>query len=214
MSTLQQEYYIPFVANTENKLFLGKDSKTSRRYYHFREFNLADGPMVFLNSYKDENLAVGIHTPKPDLLLDLGLMVIPKEFMVFLRVFGIRGLQLFPAIYIDDDEKWHERLWLVNFFEGLDCLDKEKSEIDYDPEIWEEGDSLIVEKIVFSDALLGAVPEDERLMFKMANVNFPHLYCHQRVVDFIREKNYTDVIFVKASDYRPYMEYQPDFGVN
>ena len=137
MSELQKEYYIPFVANTENKLFLGTDEKSSRRFYHFTKYNLTDGPMVFLNSYKDENLKMGIKTQLPDVFLDLGIMVIPKKFMEFLRKFNIQGLQLFPSIYIDDDEQWHEKLWLVNFFKGIDCIDKEKSKINYNS--WEEG---------------------------------------------------------------------------
>jgi len=210
MSELQKEYYIPFVANTENKLFLGTDEKSSRRFYHFTKYNLTDGPMVFLNSYKDENLKMGIKTQLPDVFLDLGIMVIPKKFMEFLRTFNIHGLQLFPSIYIDDDEQWHEKLWLVNFFKGIDCIDKEKSKINYNS--WEEGDTLKVKKTVFLDSVLRDIPEDERLIFKMSNVRMAHLYCHQRVVDFIREQKYSGIVFVKASDYKKGMEYRSDWN--
>jgi len=188
MSELQQEYYIPFVRNTENKLFINTDEKSSRRYYHYRKFNIVDGPMVYLNDYKEENLKLGINTPLPDIFLDFGL---------------------FPTIYIDDNDQWHENLWLVNFFEGIDCIDKQKSKINYDPRVWDEGDRLIVKKTIFDDSVLRAIPEDQRLIFKMANVDKPHLYCHKRVVDYIREQNYTGVIFVKASDYKRGMENQP-----
>lgn len=209
MSELQQEYYIPFRANTKNKLFINTDEKSSRRYYHYRKFNIVDGPMVYLNDYKEENLKLGIKIPLPDIFLDFGAMIIPKAFMAFLRQFDIHGLQLFPTIYIDDDEKWHENLWLVNFFEGIDCIDKEKSKIDYDPELWDEGDPLIVDDTIFDDSALRAIPEDQRLIFKMSNVDKPHLYCHQRVGEYIREQNYTGIIFVKASDYKKGMENQP-----
>ena len=211
MSELQQEYYIPFVRNTENKLFINTDEKSSRRYYHYRKFNIVDGPMVYLNNYKEENLKLGINTPLPDIFLDFGAMIIPKAFMVFLRQFDIYGLQLFPTIYIDDNDQWHENLWLVNFFEGIDCIDKQKSKINYDPRVWDEGDRLIVKKTIFDDSVLRAIPEDQRLIFKMTNVDKPHLYCHKRVVDYIREQNYTGVIFVKASDYKRGMENQPDW---
>ena len=40
----------------------------------------------------------------------------------------------------------------------------------------------------------------------------PHLYCHQRVVDFVRENKFSGVVFVKASDYETGMEYQPDWN--
>ena len=214
MSELQQEYYIPFRANTKDKLFLERDEKSKRRYYFHTKFNLADGPMVYLNSYKEEKLKrwikkLWVKTPLPDIFLDFGAMIIPKEFMVFLRQFDIYALQLFPTIYIDDDEKCHENLWLVNFFEGINCIDKEKSEIDYDPELWEEGDPLIVDTTVFDDSILRAIPEDQRLIFTMDNVHMLHLYCHQRVVDYVRQQNYTGIIFVKASDYVDGMENQP-----
>jgi len=211
MSELQQQYYVPLRANTENKLFIGRDEKSKRRYYHYRKFNLVDGPMVYLNKYKEENLKLGVKTVLPDIFLEFSAMIIPKTFMVFLRNFDIYGLQLFPTIYIDDDDQWHENLWLVNFFEGIDCIDKEKSEIDYDPDLWEEGDPLVVDETVFDDSVLRAIPEDQRLIFKMANVAWPHLYCHQRVVDYIRQQKYTGIIFVKASDYFEGMENQPDW---
>ena len=211
MSELQQEYYIPFRANTENKLFINTDEKSSRRYYFHTKFNLADGPMVYLNDYKEENLKHGIKTPLPDIFLDYGVMIIPKEFMVFLRKFDIYGLQLFPTIYIDDDDKWHENLWLVNFFKGINCIDKEKSTIIYKPERTRENAPLNVRKTVFDDSILRAIPEDQRLIFTMDNVDMLYLYCHQRVVDYIRQQNYTDIIFVKASDYIRGMENQPDW---
>ena len=210
MSELQKEYYIPFVGNTENKLFLGKDKKSKRRFYHFKKMNLSDGPLVFLNSYKEENLELGIKTPLPDIFLAHGFMLIPKELMLFLRHFDIYGLQLFPSIYIDDDERSHENLSMVNIFEGIDCLDKEKSEIDYDPDIWDEGDRFIVDDTVFDDSVLRTIPEEQRLIFKMANVQMAQLYCHQRVVDYIRQHSYTGIIFVKASDYIDGMENRPD----
>ncbi|MBH0056836.1 hypothetical protein I6F65_07670 [Pseudoalteromonas sp. SWXJZ94C] len=209
MSELQQEYYIPFRANTKDKLFIGRDEKSKRRYYFHTKFNLADGPMVYLNKYKEENLKLGSKTPLPDIFHDFGAMIIPKEFMVFLRNFDIYGLQLFPTVYIDDDDQWHENLWLVNFFEGINCIDKEKSKINYNPKLWEEGDPLVVKKTVFDDSILRAIHEDQRLIFTMDNVDMVYLYCHQRVVDYIREQNYTGIIFVKASDYKRGMENQP-----
>ena len=74
------------------------------------------------------------------------------------------------------------------------------------------GDTLKVKKTVFLDSVLRDIPEDERLIFKMSNVRMAHLYCHQRVVDFIREQKYSGIIFVKASDYKKGMEYRPDWN--
>ncbi|WP_196156920.1 imm11 family protein [Reinekea sp. G2M2-21] len=208
MSKYDYEYYIPFAPNTEEKLFLGLNQKSHDRDYHFSKLNLAEGPMVYINNYKEEDVEAGTRTPIPDVFLRLGVMVIPKPFMEFLRYFDIPGLQLFPAVYIDDDDIWHEDLWLVNFYEGLDCIDVKNSEIDYDPDVWSMGDDYIVDKPSLSEAVLSEIPEDQRLMFKIAKVDNPHLYCHQRVVDFVREIGYTGIDFIKVADFEEGMQRQ------
>ncbi|WP_196156921.1 imm11 family protein [Reinekea sp. G2M2-21] len=206
MSKYDHEYYIPFSPNTEEKLFLGLTQKSHDRYYHFSKLNLAEGPMVYINNYKEEDVEAGTRTPIPDVFLRLGVMVIPKPFMEFLRYFDIPGLQLFPAVYIDDDDNWHEDLWLVNFYEGLDCIDLENSTVKYT--LWEEGDDYRVKKPSLSEAVLSEIPEDQRLMFKIAKVDNPHLYCHQRIVDFVREIGYTGIDFIKVADFKEGMQRQ------
>jgi hypothetical protein len=211
MSNYDQEYYLPFAPMDDSKLFAGLDKKSTFRVYVHDNLNLVDGPLFFHNSYKDEDKKEGVITPIPDIIVRHGQMVIPKEFMRFLRRLDIPGMQLFPSIYIDDDDKWHESLWLIHFFERLDCLDRENSDIDYDPDIWEKGDELIVEKTSISDAALSVIPEEQRLIFKMADVKGSHLFCHQRVVDFIREMKYTGVLFIKVSDFKEGMQNHLNF---
>ncbi|WP_196161095.1 imm11 family protein [Reinekea sp. G2M2-21] len=206
MSKYDHEYYIPFAPNTEDKLFWGKHKKTVFRYRHFHRLTLSDGPMLFLNDYREEDAKKGVRTPLPDVFESIGFMLIPKPFMEFLRYFDIPGLQLFPAVYIDDDDVWHEDLWLVNFYEGLDCIDLENSSVKYT--LWEEGDDYRVKKPSLSETVLSEIPEDQRLMFKIAKVDNPHLYCHQRVVDFVREIGYTGIDFIKVADFKEGMQRQ------
>ncbi|WP_196161094.1 imm11 family protein [Reinekea sp. G2M2-21] len=209
MSKYDHQYYIPFAPNTEDKLFLGvHKSKTGRRHRHFSKLNLAEGPMFYINNYKEEDVKANSRTPLPDVFIRQGFMVIPKPFMEFLRYFDIPGLQLFPAVYIDDDDVWHEDLWLVNLYEGLDCIDTKNSDIDYNPELWEEGDDYRVDKPSLSEAVLSQIPEDQRLLLKIKGVTPKHLYCHQRVVDFVREIGYTGIDFIKVADFKEGMQRQ------
>jgi hypothetical protein len=128
--------------------------------------------------------------------------------MEFLRHFDIPGLQLFPAVYIDDDDHWHEDLWLVNFYQGLECMDLEKSELHNHPSFWEEGDDNIVVKPCLSEIILSDLKLENRLIFKIPEVTPKHLYCHQRIVDFVYEMNYTGLEFIKVSDFREGMQRQ------
>jgi len=100
----------------------------------YQKLNLVDGPMMFHNNYKEDDQKEGIKKTIPDILLKINQLIIPKIFMKFLCNFDIQGIELFPAIYIDDDDKWHENLWVVHCYEGLNCLDIENSEIDFDPD--------------------------------------------------------------------------------
>ena len=216
MSKYDQEYYLLFAPMDDSKLFAGLDKKSMLRVYVDDKLNLVDGPLFYSNQYREEDKKVGTSPIIPDLILKRGSMTIPKKFMEFLRRLDIPGMQLFPTIYIDDNDKWHENIWLVHFYEMLDCLDKENSIIkEIDPEYWDEGDPLKVKKTVILDSVLDAIPEDKRLLFKMADVSGSHLFCHQRVVDFIREMKYTGVVFIKVSDFKEGMQNHHDFdGVN
>ncbi|MGJ8582127.1 MAG: hypothetical protein ACSHWR_07430, partial [Psychromonas sp.] len=65
MSKYNQEYYIPFVAMDDSKLFVGMDKKTVMRRGH-RKLNLTEGPMFYLNSYKEEDKKEGVKLPIPN----------------------------------------------------------------------------------------------------------------------------------------------------
>ena len=210
MSKYDQEYYLPFAAMDDSKLFVGMDKKTVMRRGH-RKLNLSEGPMFYMNSYKVEDKKEGVKLPIPDIMIVAGQMVIPNEMMKFLRVFDIPGIQVFPAVYIDDDDKWHENLSVIHCYKRVDCLDFDKSVIDDDLEYWEDGDDHIVDKPSLSEATLNAIPEESRLILKINNVSLPHLYCHQRIVDFIREMKYTGVQFIKVADFEEGMQNHEGF---
>ncbi|WP_166113954.1 hypothetical protein [Pseudoalteromonas sp. Z9A5] len=210
MSKYDQEYYLPFAAMDDSKLFVGMDKKTVMRRGH-RKLNLSEGPMFYMNSYKVEDKKEGVKLPIPDIMIVAGQMVIPNEMMKFLRVFDLPGIQVFPAVYIDDDDKWHENLSVIHCYKRVDCLDFEKSRIKNNPKTWEEGDDHKVKQPSLCEAALNAIPEENRLILKINKVSLPHLYCHQRVVDFIRKMKYTGVQFIKVADFEEGMQNHEGF---
>jgi len=210
MSKYDQEYFIPFAAMDDNKLFVGMDKKSVKRR-RLKKINIAEGPMVYLNDYREEDKKRGVKTPIPDIMPVSGQVVIPNEMVRFLRVFPILGIQLFPAVYIDDDDNWHENLSVIHCYKRLDCLDFDKSIIDNDPEYWEDGDEHTVDKLYISEAALNTIPEDERLIFQINKVKRRHIYFHQRIVDYIRKMKYTGVQFIKVADFEEGMQNHEGF---
>jgi len=63
-------------------------------------------------------------------------MAISVCFLIEQRIFKKMELlttdnnAVFPAVYVDEDENWHQQYMLLNFYGTLDCLDLDKSEID------------------------------------------------------------------------------------
>jgi len=211
MSKYDQEYYLPFAAMDDSKLFVGITKKTMMRRGGHKKLNLAEGPMFYHNAYKEEDKKEGVKLPIPDIMLITREMIIPNEMMKFLRGFNIPGIQVFPAVYIDDDDNWHENLSVIHCYKRLDCLDFENSRIKNNPRTWEEGDDHKVKKPSLSEAALNAIPEDERLIFKIDNVKGLHIYFHQRIVDYIREMKYTGVHFIKVADFEEGMQNHEGF---
>jgi len=211
MSKYDQEYYLPFASMDDSKLFVGMPKKTVMRRIGHKKLNPADGPMFYHNAYKEEDKKEGVKLPIPDIMLVSREMIIPNEMMKFLRGFQIPGIQVFPAVYIDDDDNWHENLSVIHCYKRLDCLDFEKSIIDDDLEYWEEGDDHSVDKPSLSEVALNGIPEDERLIFKIDNVKGLHIYFHQRIVDYIREMKYTGVHFIKVADFEEGMQNHEGF---
>ena len=210
MSKYDQEYYLPFAAMDDNKIFVGMDRKSVRRR-RLKKINIAEGPMFYHNDYREEDKNKGDKNPIPDIMPVNGQMVIPNDMMRFLRVFETPGIQLFPAVYIDDDDNWHENLSVIHCYKRLDCLDFEKSLIKNNPRAWKEGDDNKVKQLSLSEAALKAIPEDERLIFQINKVKRRHLYCHQRIVDYIREMKYTGVEFIKVADFEEGMQNHEGF---
>ncbi len=70
---------------------------------------------------------------------------------------------LYPAVYIDDENNWHDNYWFLNFYEELDCWDRKLSVIGEDDD---EHESAVYQ--YYLDAkILDGIPEEKRLLFIM-----------------------------------------------
>ncbi|GAD68550.1 hypothetical protein VPR01S_15_00680, partial [Vibrio proteolyticus NBRC 13287] len=134
MSQYNDHYYIVFKNYDENTLYLTTHDRSDHRDYEYTKLSGGE-PMFFVNGYRDEDLARGISRPIKQAHLDSTYPVFSEEIKQTLGTIDSQCCQLYPAVIVDDHDKYHEGYWVFNVFEKLDVLNLEKCRIDdFDPE--------------------------------------------------------------------------------
>lgn len=198
MKNFNDEYYIAFRPSGDDQIYIKPDLKTSHRKYHFKQLALGGQPLFFLNGFKNEDKN---RWPLTDLFVDSSGLLISDEVKSNLGNYNIDGMQIYPSVYIDDNDVWHECYWYLGFYKELDCLDRDNSVIetfDFDDD---DDDLLEVKKFSLDKNVLGKIAESDRLIFKIANCSKSYLFFHKKVVDVIVRKNFSGVRFIKVSDF-------------
>ncbi|WP_199610817.1 imm11 family protein [Flocculibacter collagenilyticus] len=204
MSNYDDEYYIVLNDYNENTIYLKPLKKTADRRYSYKKLTLGQEPLFFENGYKEEAIEKGISLPVTDVLMDGVTPVITTKLRDKIKHIDFKVMQLYPSVYIDDMEKWHENYWCMNFWEEVDYWDKEKSKLsktsrealELDP------DEIIISiyKYVLDVEKLDKVPLAERLIFKMDR-GMGYIFIHQSIADILMAENPTGIKLVKVSDF-------------
>ncbi|MCE9783951.1 hypothetical protein LZ637_11175 [Shewanella algae] len=106
---------------------------------------------------------------------------------------------------IDDDDHWHEDFYFFNFYRDIDCVDFQKSTVsNYSPA--KKNNTVLQYKLDAS--VLDAIPEENRLMIKLAGVTGGALLFHEKIVKALTKFNIEAFQFFKLSDYRKGMEFE------
>ncbi|MGF1742807.1 hypothetical protein L4C34_17355, partial [Vibrio profundum] len=112
----------------------------------------------------------------------------------------------FPAIIVDENDKWYEDFYYFNVYERLDCVDFENSEVDdYDP------DSIIGQEVIkfkLRADVLENIEEERRLIVMLDEVVEAPLLVHQKLVDQLVQFNIEAFTFYKLSEYELGMEFR------
>jgi len=203
ITNYNEQYYFIF-NDYENASYLTPLKKTEDRNWSFEKLSWADGPVYFENGFKEEDKLAGKKHPINDLMDIAGHYLIHKRVFDDVQLLEIDNLQFFPAVYIDDDDHWHEQYMLLNIYGKLDCIDFDKSEI-YDDD--DDDDDLIIEeksfvdKFYLSEKVLDKIPEENRLIFTIDKSVMPHTFVHQKIKDIFDKNNVSGVKFIRVSDY-------------
>jgi len=202
MNKYDQEYYFIHWPMTDNKDIpsLQSDSATSMRAYDYEVQPTGDAPLVFTNSWRERNRKVGVKEYIGDILFEGFNVLVRDRIREALLQYDLPGLQINPAVYIDDQDKWHEDFWFLTFFQRFDCWDRKTSI--YTDEPLEGGGMKIypVEKIHLDASVLDKVPLEKRLLFKMGSTVDGFVTVHQSLLPLFR-KGRSGAEFFSVSDF-------------
>jgi len=207
MTNYNEQYYILFGDTSNGASHLRPSSNTVDRSYTYVKLNLSGGPTFFYNSFAEEDKKAGIKHPILDVMDADGWFLFSNRLYQQMATFEINGMQLFPAVFIDDNKKYHENYFLTNFYEELDCLDVDKSNIRSKRER-RNRITYNVKELFLSNEILDKIPEEQRLMFRIDKVGDGHILVHQKIKDIIEQENATGAKFFRVDQYKAGDEYR------
>lgn len=201
MENIKDQYYIALSPKGEDRLVLVPSAETSDRGYHYKKQKSGETPFSFENSYRSRDRN---KWPVTEVLFSAGDILVNDFISDELKKYETKGLQLYPSVYIDDDDNWHENYSFLIFYESADFLDKEKSF----PETKGNKQLAGIEQYVLDEQKLKLIPEDRRLIFKISEEYDSQIFFHERIVRFLEENNVQGIYFVKPSEFREGDQYQ------
>jgi len=188
---LQDEYYIIQRTNNDNYPLFSWDQFENEyglgkpvEYQEPVKFRLGD-PLSPNFEWVDYHVA-----PEP---------IVSKIIVDALLPLDLYGIQFVPAKVRNPKDPFSEvkDYWFMHVWNQIACLDKEKSEIDYDEvdgQIWD------IDKLVLDDKTLSLFELRKRQIFELTEDNSV-LLLHQTVKDAIESANPKGCRFFKATDW-------------
>ncbi len=208
MSRYDDQYYILFSPPGDDQIYLKPSEITAKRRYFYRKLQ-PGSPLHFEHAYRGEDK----NQWKPtNVLVDSSGMIVTTLFKDAINKFNIADMQTYPSIYLDDDGVSYEDYWYLGFYEELDCMDKDGSDIqefDFDDEDIDEDDDVSLEVYRYSldEKVLDPIEEEKRLMFKMGACSDKYIFVHQKIVDIFKGLGAQGVRFIKVSDFHEGMQH-------
>jgi len=205
MTAYDECYYILQRPHGDDQVCAVADQKTANRGYHYRQLQAGESPLFFENGYRDKDKNAW---PVTNMLVTGPGFLVTNAIREKLKFLNIDNMQIYPAVYIDDADTWHENYWFVGFYEELDCWDRQRSTVDIDEDD-DEDDDVDVDKYCLDAGVLDAIAEENRLMFKMGGSSMNYIFVHQRIIDLFNECNMDGARFFKVSDFKEGDQFRP-----
>ncbi|PTY38260.1 hypothetical protein BGP77_17630 [Saccharospirillum sp. MSK14-1] len=205
MSKYNDQYYIVFNRYNKDTLYLTTHARTGRRDGVGSERLVGNKPYFLCNAYREKDTQEGIRRPVQQAHLYDTYPVVVNDVRESIRWVENDQLQFYPAVIIDDDDKWLENYWIMNVHAAIDCLDLEACDIDD-----EEDDELCnsIDRYSFDDAKLDAIPEPQRWVIKVKGGDVDYVFFHEKVVEQFNSAGVNTLRFIKVSDWEMGVQFQ------
>ncbi|WOB11307.1 imm11 family protein [Piscinibacter gummiphilus] len=189
MTDYNNEYFFLRRPADEGLPYPQPDEDTAELNYMFEVLPLGSRPLKFFNGMADMQKEQGIRPYKgaPEVMFVGSDLLVSDRVREKLLPLEVPRLALQPAIYVDDDGKWHETFWYLTFIDRFDCWDRDQSDYDRDDPIDIGGTQLFdVYSFKLNEKLLDKTPLQERLLFKMGGVNPAPVTVHKSLAGVFR----------------------------
>lgn len=166
--------------------------------YLLEPYTPGDKPLMFKNTALEFQLEHGIRpteTP-PDFLFEGCDVLVKTTTRNELLAYEIPDLSIYPAVYVDHNDVWHEDYWFLTFLNEFDCWDRERSV--YNPEPLSILNVYNVRCFHLNEKLLRETPIENRQLFKMGGALDEMIVVHSSMADLFKG---TGATLVPISDY-------------
>jgi hypothetical protein len=203
MNTYNNEYFFVRKPKDEKFPYLVPDKDTEDRNFEFEEQTKSSPPLVFTNGWEEECKKKRIKTITPDILFAGPDLLVRTPIYEKLLGVPIKSMHMHPAIYIDDNSKWHEDYWYLTFTRQFDCWDRDESEYDRDILPVSLGGEDLFQIFTYSlnPALMNNTKLQERLIFKMGGTLMGMITCHKSLISIFRGDGKSGADIIGISDY-------------
>ncbi len=197
----KQYYFITLPKNSDHLPSLLPDLNTEDRRFRFEVQPMGSAPLVFHNAWKEDDKKDNVKDVAADFLFDGSNFMARTPVREALLNFNIHHLDMHPAIYIDDQGKWHEDYWYLTFTERFDCWDRNNSTYEDDPV--EMGGFTLYGIYTYSldKELLDRIPLENRLLFKIGGALSAFIVCHESISNLFYTGDNCGTKLTLISDY-------------
>jgi hypothetical protein len=177
-------FFIKRPGSSSRVPFLSPDLKTSNRHFRFEALPLGQAPLKFFNENRAQNRLEGFASKTFDIMFDGTDLVVRDRVREKLLDYEIPNLHIYPSVYVDDKDQWHEDFWYLTFTERFDCWDRRTSNYDQeDPPIRLGGfEYHQVYSCRFDEELMKKTPLDQRLLFKIGGTLDAYIVAHESII--------------------------------
>jgi len=212
MEGLDDSYYVISSdgSKPEGTIYAAGDTETKNLKYGTR-YLPAGRAMFFHNANAQDWIKMGVKENIGDIIFHGYQFMIKKEIRDQLLRYPMQGVQYYPAVYTDIEGNNHYDYFFVNIYDKKDWCYIERSQLDqWAQESIDDGDKPGVETIVLDFHKMLLVPEDERLMFRMGNINMGEPIIHQKVKDIFEQFNLVDTRFFRVDEWEEGADVYPE----